>query len=171
MSDKDEPRREPGTALDDSWLWLPVKDGDPRALAIMRRHYSWRNYRDGRLRRLFVGPGEKMVLLTPGSDAVFVWRKFISDSGQQGVNCAAFRNEGDVLSSDLVRQACELAWQRWPGQRLYTYVNPRKVKSSNPGCCFLKAGWRKCGASKGGLVILEKLPDAPAVWPWIGGAR
>jgi hypothetical protein len=155
MSDKDEPRREPGTALDDSWLWLPVKDGDPRALAIVRRHYSWRNYRDGRLRRLFVGPGEKMVLLTPGSDAVFVWRKFISGDGQQGINCAAFRNEGLVLSSDLIRQACELARQRWPGERLYTYVNPRKIKSANPGCCFLKAGWRRCGVTKRGLLILE----------------
>jgi hypothetical protein len=30
---------------------------------------------------------------TGDADALFVWRKFIDDSGQQGVNCAVFRNE------------------------------------------------------------------------------
>jgi hypothetical protein len=94
--------------------------------------------------------------MTPDSRAIFVWRRFIPDDGQQGVNCAVFRNEGyPVLSSVLIREACELAWQRWPGERLYTYVNPRRIKSTNPGCCFKAAGWKRCGVSKGGLVILE----------------
>jgi hypothetical protein len=31
------------------------------------------------------------------------------------VNCAVFRNEGPVLSSDLILEAEELAWGRWPG--------------------------------------------------------
>jgi len=43
-----------------------------------------------------------------------------------------------------------------PDERLYTFVNPRKIRSSNPGYCFLKAGWRKCGITKWQkLVILE----------------
>lgn len=138
--------------------WYGVLDGDKRALALMRRHYSWREYRDHRSHVLFVGPGSKMVLLLADCRAVFLWRKFISGDGQQGVNCAAFRNESDLLSSTLILEAEQLAWDRWPGERLYTYVNPRKVKSSNPGYCFIKAGWRKCGLTKGGMVILEKLP-------------
>ena len=77
---------------------------------------------------------------------------------QTGINCAVFRNESSMLSSDLVREADELAWQKWPGQRHYTYVAPNKVASAHPGYCFKKAGWRKCGTSKGGLVILEVLP-------------
>lgn len=143
--------------------WLPAKDGDPRAFALYKRHYTYRDYADGRRRnwsnpnrQLFVGPGEKMVLMTVNCDALFVWRKFISDDGQHGVNCAVFRNESDVLSSTLILEAEQHAAQRWPGERLYTYVNPRAIRSANPGYCFVRAGWRKCGRSKRGLIILEK---------------
>jgi hypothetical protein len=30
------------------------------------------------------------------------------------------------------------------------------VRSTNPGFCFLVAGWRRCGRTKGGLLILER---------------
>lgn len=141
-------------------FWIPVKDGDPRALALFVRHYSALTYQrvGGRRNRLFVGPGEKIVLLTPLCDALFVWRKFKDESGQRGVNCAAFRNESPYLSSELILEAEEWAWERWPGERLYTYVNAKKVRSSNPGCCFKKAGWRLCGVTRSrGLLILEKV--------------
>lgn len=149
-------------------LWLPARDCDSRAYALFSRHYSASPYADGRRRDpsnpnrfSFVGPGEKMVLLTADCRALFVWRKFISRDGQHGVNCAVFRNEGDELSSRLILEAEELAWGRWPGARLYTYVNSRKVQSANPGYCFKKAGWRACGFTKSkGLLILEKYPEA-----------
>lgn len=140
------------------WHWFAVQDGDAMVRALMHRHYSRRRYRDGRRPLLFVGPGEKMVLATTDGLAAFIWRKFKSDDGQQGINCAMFRNEGPYLSSELITEAEQLAWQRWPGERLYTYVNPRKIRSVNPGYCFKIAGWRVCSHSKGGLVILEKLP-------------
>ncbi len=139
--------------------WIAIKDGDPRAKALYLRHYSARHYRDGRCRRLFTGPGEKMVLITSDCKALFVWRKFQSLDGQHGVNCAIFRNEGEILSSDLIKEACELAWKRWPGERLYTYVYDAKVKSPNPGYCFKQAGWTFCGRNKTGrLSILEIFP-------------
>lgn len=137
-------------------VWIEVKDGDLSGRHLYHRHYSRRRYADGRGPMLFVGPGEKMVLLTADARALFVWRKFVSMDKQEGVNCAVFRNEGAVLSSDLIRAADALAWERWPGERHYTYVNPGKVRSRNPGCCFLKAGWRKCGITKGQLLILER---------------
>lgn len=140
-------------------FWIPVKDGDPRAFALFLRHYSALPYRrvGGRRNGLFVGPGEKMVLLSPRCDALFVWRRFIDKSGQQGVNCAVFRNEGPCLSSAMILEAEEWAAERWPGQRLYTYVNAKKIRSSNPGCCFKKAGWCVCGVTKSRrLLILEK---------------
>jgi hypothetical protein len=77
------------------------------------------------------------------------------NSGQQGINCAVFRNEGAVLSSMLIKEAMEICHRKWPGIRMYTYVNPKKIKSTNPGYCFLMAGWQKCGLTKGGLEILE----------------
>lgn len=41
----------------------------------------------------------------------------------------------------------------------YTYVNPEKVRSSNPGFCFLVAGWQRCGRTRSGLLILERVAD------------
>lgn len=144
--------------------WIEVRDGDPTARALFHRHYSHKPYRDGRNPKLFVGPGEKAVLLTPCARALFVWRRFISGDGQRGVNCAVFRNEGAGLSSHLIGAACTFARDRWPGEdRHYTYVNARRVQSSNPGFCFIKAGWRKCGTTKHRrLVILERVFEVAA---------
>ena len=137
--------------------WFLSRDGDPDALQLMKRHYSWHEYKDGRPHKLFVGPGFKIVLLTEALNALFVWRKFKCADGQQGVNCAVFRNESDVQSSELIMEAEKVAWHRWPGERLFTYVNARKVKSQNPGYCFMRAGWQKVGITKWNkLVILKK---------------
>lgn len=140
------------------FTWLSVKDGDDVARDIFNRHYSRHYYKDNRKSKLFVGPGEKMVLVTPNCDALFVWRKFISGDGQQGVNCAVFRNEGALLSSWLILKAEEMAIERWPNERFYTYVKASTVKSINPGYCFLVAGWKRCGITKTHkLLIFEKL--------------
>lgn len=143
--------------------WVPILDGDDEARALFDRHYSRTIYADGRQPKLFVGPGQKLVLSTPCRRALFVWRKFISDSGEDGVNCAVFRNDGAGLSSALISEADAIADRKWPGERHYTYVNPRKVRSTNPGFCFLKAGWRKCGITKRRkYLVLER--DAAKGW-------
>lgn len=135
--------------------WLQVWDGNPTAAAIYDRHYSRNPGSRGDPR--IAGPGEKLVLLTPCARALFVWRKFISKDQQEGVNCAIFRNEGAGQSSDLIRAAMVAALVRWPAERrYYTYVNPRRVRSANPGYCFKQAGWRLCGVTKTRrLLILE----------------
>lgn len=144
--------------------WVAIKDGDDVARAQFDGHYSRYFYADGRKPKLFVGPGEKMVLTTPDRLALFVWRKFKSGDGQLGVNCAVFSNRGPELSSDLIRHADILADLRWPGERHFTYVNPRKTASrrsrhAEPGACFIHAGWRVCGITKRRkLTILERLP-------------
>ena len=127
--------------------WIEVRDGNDFVRAVFDRHYSRRRRADGRRPKLFLGPGQKLVLMTACARAVFAWRKFVSDDGQDGVNCAIFRNEGAGLSS-VIRQADAIADARWPGERHYTYVNPRAVASQNPGYCFLMAGWRRCGVTK-----------------------
>lgn len=145
-------------------LWIEVKDGNDTARSIFDGHYSRYLYRDGRKPRLFVGPGFKMVLISPMADALFIWRKFLTAdaAGQEGVNCAAFRNEGGILSSILIRDAMRYAWIKWPGERLYTYVNSRKIKSPNPGFCFKMAGWKFCGITKKRkLDILEIYHEPP----------
>jgi hypothetical protein len=146
-----------------SATWIEVKDGNLSGRSLYHRHYSHRVYRDGRDPALFVGPGQKLVLLSPDALAVFVWRRFIDKSGQTGINCAIFRNESPRKSSVLIQAADELAWERWPDEpRHYTYVNPIRVRSTNPGFCFLVAGWNICGISKDkDLRILEIRRPAP----------
>lgn len=157
--------------------WYPVTDADSRLYALYRRHYSYektQNYpgkvrlrQNGRICKM-QGFGDYMALLTPQCDAGWIWSRppdGVSQSGQQGVNCVLFRNESPCRSSDLIREACDMAWQRWPGQRLYTYVWDAKVKTSEQrgrakaGWCYRKAGWKPCGRNADGrLTILEILP-------------
>ena len=154
----------------DAGIWIPTKDGDPRGLDLFRRHYSYNIKRD-QLKFpfaewssdvLFVGPGEKVVLMTADSLALFAWRKerFRMD-GQTGVNGAIFHNEGSSAgrSSELIAAANRAAWERWPGDRLFTHVDPSKVRHKrDPGRCFIRAGYRLCGVTKAGLLIFECLP-------------
>lgn len=145
--------------------WRQTRDGDPVALRLYERHYSARAYADGRERRLFVGPGEKLVLVAHDDTAMFVWRRFISMDDQVGICCSVFRNEGPALASHLITEADAIADARWPGERHFTYVAPRRIRSTNPGFCFLAAGWRRAGHTKGGhgrdpLLVLERThPD------------
>lgn len=66
------------------------------------------------------------MLRTWEADAMFVWRNFVDDSGQQGINCAVFRNESQAQSSKLIQEADAIADAVWPNQRHYTYVNAQK---------------------------------------------
>lgn len=145
--------------------WMRMLDGDASCRAIFDRHYSRYVYADGRRPKLFVGPGEKEVLMQADGLALCVWRKEKHRlDGQEGVNCAIYRNESDRRASDMLKDAMRVAWERWGGERLFTYVDPRKVRPtierSRPvwGWCFYKSGWRYAGMTQRGLHILECLP-------------
>ncbi len=60
----------------------------------------------------------------------------------------------------MIIEAIAIAQRRWPGMRLFTFVDPREIRSTNPGYCFKAAGFRYCGKTRRGLHILELLPDA-----------
>ena len=136
--------------------WIVGQDGEKELIELYERHYSCYHYKDGRTRNKFVGPGEHLVLTLPDRKALFVWRKFIDDSGQTGINCAVFRNESIILSSDLINEADSIADFCWPGERHYTFVRKEAVKSRNPGWCFICSGWERCGFTRSGLLVLNK---------------
>ena len=141
-------------------MWIPVTRFDRRAVAIYERHYSCRHYADGRKRTQFAPPGSPLCLLTPTCDALFGWVRNSVEryDHQTGINCFVFRNEGYWLSSELIVEADDMAWAKWPDEpRHFTYVDPQAVASRNPGYCFLRAGWRRCGKSKNGLLIMERV--------------
>jgi len=135
--------------------WVGIKDGDPRAVALYRKHYSCRDPKIDYVRYGFSGKGESMVMITLDCLALWCWRKVEN----QGIYCSVFRNEGNILSSDLIREADRLAWQHWNDRRHFTHVNPREVNGD--GKCFKAAGWRKLKlrTKKRHLIILEIYPE------------
>lgn len=151
-------------------FWWATHDGDRTCRAMYEQHYSCHHYKDGRRPAKFVGPGDYFALRTSSGDAFFVWKRFVDScidhrtgKRQAGVNCATFRNTGEIESSTLIRQADAIADAIWLDRRHYTYVDETKVRSGLPGGCFLAAGWRYVRAgrhrarTKGGLLILERI--------------
>jgi hypothetical protein len=141
-------------------FWVQSHRGDPLGYAMYRRHYSSKKNRHPKQRQ-FVGPGGPLVLVGFFCEALFVWRKEKLEyrlDGQAGVNCAVFRNESPHRSSDMILEAMDWCWQKWPGERLFTMIDAGEIRSTNPGYCFLKAGWTRCGETKKGLKILECFP-------------
>ena len=140
--------------FDEPVYWVISRDMNPIAQKLADRHYSRENPGS---KKGFIGPGEKIVLLSSDGKALFAWLRQDPElrlDHIDGVNCTIFRNEGPVLSSKLILEAEKFAHDRWPGLKLFTYVSKEKVKSQNPGWCFMKAGWKPAGENKSGELRL-----------------
>lgn len=119
------------------------------------RHYSRRTVGA----RQFAYSGRKLVLRNAEGSVLWVWMypdPAMRMDGQTGYNCAIFRNESSRLSSEIILEAEQHAIQKWGLDRMYTYVDPKRVRSSNPGYCYLMAGWHHHGYSKTGKRLLVK---------------
>jgi len=87
------------------------------------------------------------VLVTEDARAVWVshWpNPSLALDGLDAWRCTLFRNEGPVLSSQLVRAAMTATaehWQDRPAAGWLTWVDTTYTASSNPGYCFQRAGW------------------------------
>jgi hypothetical protein len=128
---------------------------DRECRLLADRHYSRRTVGASQ----FLPSGRKLVLRDTEGLVVFGWlwpeQQYRAD-GQSGFNCTIFRNESPRLSSEIILEAEAMAVEKWGPNRGYTYVNPRAVKSTNPGYCFKRAGWRFAGISTKGLHLLVK---------------
>ena len=125
---------------------------NPSAAVLADRHYSRRKVGSPQ----FMPPGQTIVLILPGANAVFGWWRPHPTSGIRAMNnldgwtCTIFRNESGIQSSDLILDAekvfAEEGYDIGP-DGLLTYVFDKKIRSSNPGYCFQMAGWKKIGRS------------------------
>lgn len=149
--------------------WQLTTRADWRVSRLADRHYS----RQKPGSRQFSPPGMNLTLFIPTPDeqeavAAWVWwhphknspvGRFDKHDGY--VCCSLFRSESDKwLSSSLILAAEQAAIALWPADRMAvdwlgfdTYVEAAKVKSDNPGYCYLKAGYRRDGYSKDGLKL------------------
>lgn len=143
-------------------MFLPFTEGlicttpfDQECRQLADRHYSRRTVGA----RQFSYSGRKLVLRNAEATVLFVWiwpYLEMRMDGQSGYNCSIFRNESARLSSEIILEAEKMAFEKWGPNRVFTYVDARKIRSKNPGCCFKKAGWRQIGKSKSGLILLAK---------------
>ena len=145
-----------------SQMWELSHRADRIVRPLADRHYNRQHVGSPQ----FVPPGRCMVLkrLEEGVCTAFwvtsfPYAEYTKHAWAGALICSAFRNEGKALSSELIVSA--LSATRWkypdlPELGMITFVNPRKVRSKkDPGYCFLKAGFRKVGMTKGGLVSFQ----------------
>ena len=137
---------------------------DPEARVLADRHYS----RQKPGSPGFVPPGRCLVLKAKDKKAYWVtsypFAEYVKHQWAGAFTCSAFRNEGDVLSSLLVKDAVAITRWKWPeipDFGMITFVHPRKVrKKRDMGRCFRKAGFVHVGETKGGLIALQLLPES-----------
>lgn len=162
--------------------WTLSSSSDRRALDVVDGtgmhagagpHYSRRTPGS----KTFTGVGQEIVLVTECGRAVWACIRQKTpmkvgtgaSRGREGQTDQAaryvwrnmiFRNLGAGLSSDLVRSALAMTYLEWekrygeiPPEELRTEIDVKRVRSTNPGCCYLKAGWRRGVVKRGKLFI------------------
>lgn len=142
--------------------WRLSNRFDPRALPLADRHYN--RQKPGSPQ--FVPPGRCIVFLTEQADALWVsswpFAEYVKHAWAGAWVCSCFRNESPHLSSELIGEAVSATRAVWPDPPplgMVTFVDPAKVRHKrDPGRCYRKAGWKRVGSTKGGLVTLQILP-------------
>ena len=117
--------------------WLVLAHAHPAIHRAIRAGEisAWRGTELGRL------PGDEQVAALAASPG-YVERTLFRN--------VVFRNLGSSLSSSLISAATERTYSVWrerygrlPEARLRTEVDVRRVRSTNPGYCYLCAGWTR----------------------------
>ena len=174
-------------------IWENSSSSDYTALSIVDgtgihhgagAHYSRRTPGS----KTFTGVGQEVVFIT--SDGAAVWAVVRQKTpmkrgtghsrgraGETDTNVRfvwrnmLFRNLGEQLSSDLIKVAVAKTYLVWaekygslPIENLRTEIDPSRIKSTNPGYCYKKAGFHNI------RIVRKKIyMDAPCpVRVWTG---
>lgn len=128
---------------------------DHELAELADRHYSRQTIGSPQ----FVAPGRNLVYRDREGLVVFVWLWQLPeyrDDKEEGYCCSIFRNESQRKSSDIILEAEELATKEWGANRMFTYVDPSRIASVNPGFCFKQAGWKFVRVHKGKHLLDKK---------------
>lgn len=150
-----------------SMRWRLSYRTDKEALPLADRHYNRQKIGSPQ----FVPPGRCLVLLTQDTDALWVTSWPFAECARHAwagawIN-STFRNEGAVLSSELIREAVAATRWRWPAVPdlgMVTFVDAGQARHKrDPGRCYDKAGFAHVGFTKGGLwafqLLREQMPE------------
>lgn len=115
--------------------WIRSHRADAEVVPLADRHYNRQKIGSPQ----FAPPGRCLVLKTAELDAFWItswpFAEYVRHAWAGAWVCSAFRNESAHLSSDLIRE------------------------KRDPGRCYLRAGFKNAGMTKGGLVALQLLPS------------
>jgi hypothetical protein len=142
--------------------WRLSWRADPAARAIADRHYNRQKPGSGQ----FAPPGRCLVMKTADGSAAWItswpFAEYVQHAWAGAWVNSLFRNEGDHLSSDLIRWAVAHTRARWPdvpGLGIVSFVDAAKtVPKEVPGWCYRRAGWTHVGFTKAGLYVFQQLP-------------
>jgi hypothetical protein len=146
-------------------IWRLSTRADRFARDIADRHYNRQKIGSPQ----FVPPGRCLVLTAETSTGRALWvsswpfAEYVKHAWGGAWLCSAFRNEGAGKASDLIRQAVAATryfWGEPPPLGMVTFVDRAKITpKADPGHCFIIAGFRPVGETKGGLPALQLLPQ------------
>jgi len=147
-------------------IWQLSHRADRAALPLADRHYNRQKVGSPQ----FVPPGRCIVLLSRCERALWVtswpFAEYVRHEWAGAWVNSLFRNEGAGLSSELIQEAVSVTRHFWGDgpepHGIITFVDAGEIRSTNPGYCYTRAGWKHIGFSKGGL---KAFGQAPAEMP------
>lgn len=145
-------------------IWQRSHRFDKRAVALADRHYN--RQKPGTPQ--FMPPGSCRVLVANNNKAVFGLSfpkaEFVKHAWPGAWICSIFRNEdAGPLASQMIRDALAIFQNDYelPAIGCVTFVDPKKVPGilcrgeRVKGFCFMRAGFRAVGETKGGLIAWQ----------------
>lgn len=159
-------------------IWKLSHRADPKAVVIADRHYNRQKVGAPQ----FVPPGRCFVLLSNCHRAVWVtswpYSQYVRHAWPGAWVNSLFRSEEAGVASELILEAVSATlafWPEPPDLGVVSFVDPKKVKPTKVrgkaiyGFCYLKAGFKHVGFTKGGLWVWQMLPhEMPEPIPAIG---
>lgn len=151
-------------------IWRPSHRAHTPARMLADRHYS--RQKPGTPQ--FMPPGSCRVLVADNHKAVFGLSfpkaEYVGHAWAGAWMCSIFRNEkAGPYASEMIRDALavfqtDYGYGAPPPLGCVTFVDPKRVRGVMvrgelvKGFCFIKAGFKAVGETKGGLIALQMLP-------------
>lgn len=143
-----------------SAFWELSHRADATVVPLADRHYNRQKIGAPQ----FVPPGRCVVLATPARNAFWVtswpFAEYVRHAWAGAWVNSCFRKECDGDASDFILAAVSVTRWKWPevpSLGIVTFVDPSKVRGVRRrgkmvfGYCYMRAGFRHVGFTKGGL--------------------